>query len=132
MARRREGNLSGRRAAGQGHVLVLLISILIWVGIGIAVRLVYLEGPITVVERAVLMIAAAVELILLRHVWRTTRRRNRFRDFFARMRAGAHDTRPSLLKQTALLAGLVGTYLHYYFWDVNLQIASLKSVTVFV
>ena len=124
--------MSGRRAAGQGHVLVLLISILVWVGIGIAVRLLYLEGPITVVERAVLMIAAAVELILLRHVWRTNRQRNRFREFFVRLRAGGHDTRPSLLKQTALLAGLVGTYLHYYFWDVNLQIASLNSVTVFV
>jgi len=26
----------------------------------------------------------------------------------------------------------VATYLHYYFWDVQLQIASLNSVTVFV
>ena len=124
--------MSGRRVAGLGHVLVLLVSILVWVGIGIAVRLVYLEGPITVVERVVLMIAAAAALVLLRQAWRTTRQRNRFREFFVHLREGAHEARPPLLKQTTLLAGLVGTYLHYYFWDVSLQIAALSSVTVFV
>lgn len=78
------------------------------------------------------MIAAAAALVLPRQAWRTARQRLRVREFRERVDAGAHGTRPLLLKQTALLAGLVVTYLHYYFWDVNLQIATLSSVRVFV
>jgi hypothetical protein len=37
-----------------------------------------------------------------------------------------------ILKQTALLAGLAVAYLHYYFWDVQLQIATLHRVSVFI
>jgi hypothetical protein len=38
----------------------------------------------------------------------------------------------SIFRQTASFAALVIAFLHYYFWDVSLQIASLRSVTVFV
>lgn len=40
--------------------------------------------------------------------------------------------RPSTMRQTVAFASLAIAYLHYYFWDVNLQIASLHSLTVFV
>ncbi len=40
--------------------------------------------------------------------------------------------RPSTLRQTIAFASLAIAYLHYYFWDVNLQIASMHSLTVFV
>jgi hypothetical protein len=72
------------------------------------------------------MIAAVAELILLRYAWRMFRPRG-LRELLARASASA-----PLLRQTAFLAGLVGAYLHYYFWDVQLQIASLHSLTVFV
>jgi hypothetical protein len=38
----------------------------------------------------------------------------------------------STLRHTAGFAALAVAFLHYYFWDVSLQIASLNSVTVFV
>jgi hypothetical protein len=40
--------------------------------------------------------------------------------------------RPSTLRQTASFAAVAIAFLHYYFWDVSLQIASLRSVIVFV
>ena len=36
------------------------------------------------------------------------------------------------MKETALLFGLVAAYIHYYFWDVNLQIARLPHTLIFV
>lgn len=47
-------------------------------------------------------------------------------------RTGSTSERPSTLRQTAAFASLAIAYLHYYFWDINLQIASLHSLTVFV
>jgi len=41
-------------------------------------------------------------------------------------------TRRSLLKQSLTLSAIVGSYLQYYFVDVNLQIASLHSIVFFV
>ena len=83
-------------------------------------------------ESAVLMVVATVELILLRHAWRTFQPRIRYRELLVRAGASVTGAHLPLLKQTSLLAGLVGAYLQYYFVDVHLQIASLKSVTVFV
>ena len=40
--------------------------------------------------------------------------------------------RPSTMRQTVAFASLAIAYLHYYFWDISLQIASLNSLTVFV
>ena len=52
-------------------------------------------------------------------------------------RVSSQRTRPAiapkaLIRQSLALSALVGAYLQYYFIDVNLQIASLHSLTVFV
>jgi hypothetical protein len=48
----------------------------------------------------------------------------------------SHEARPVvapqvLLRQSLALSALVGAYLQYYFLEINLQIASLHSITVF-
>jgi len=122
----------GSRGLRQGVVNALLVAIPLWACIGTGIVLLYLERPLTGVEGVVLTFAAIVELILLRLSRRTLRPLIQYRELLARAGAGAPVARQPLLKQTALLTGLVGAYLHYYFWDVQLQIASLHSVTVFV
>ena len=37
-----------------------------------------------------------------------------------------------MVREVALLLILALSYLHYYYWDVQLQIAALRSVNVFV
>ncbi len=125
---------AGHGERDHGLLLGLLIAIPLWSCIGIAVVLLFLERPLSEAESAVLMIAAVCEFILLRHSLRTFDARPRYRALLARYastarRAGA---RPPLAKQALALSALVGAYLHYYFWDVHLQIAALPSVTVFV
>lgn len=80
------------------------------------------------------MIAAVCEFILLRHSLRTSDAKARYRELLARSGLTVRRTgpRPAIAKQALVLSALVATYLHYYFWDVHLQIASLNSVTVFV
>ena len=116
----------------QGVVYGLLISIPLWACVGVGIILLVLERPFNQAESAILMVAAIVELILLRHAWRTFQPRVRYRELLVRAGASVTGARQPLLKQTSLLAGLVGAYLQYYFLDVHLQIASLNSVTVFV
>jgi len=116
----------------QGVVYGLLISIPLWACVGVGIILLVLERPFNQAESAILMVAAIVELILLRHAWRTFQPRIRYRELLVRAGASVTGARQPLLKQTSLLAGLVGAYLQYYFLDVHLQIASLNSVTVFV
>ena len=116
----------------QGMVYGLLISIPLWACVGAGIILLILERPFNEAESALLMVAAIVELILLRHAWRTFQPRVRYRELLVRAGASVTGARQPLLKQTSLLAGLVGAYLQYYFLDVHLQIASLNSVTVFV
>jgi hypothetical protein len=127
-------NATGRDEGTHGLVLGLLIAIPLWICIGIAVILLFLGRPITEAESAVLMIAAVCEIILLRHSLRTFDAKARYRELLARSGAAARRTgpRPPIAKQALVLSALVAAYLHYYFWDVHLQIASLNSVTVFV
>jgi len=40
------------------------------------------------------------------------------------------EERRRLVRELTLLAMLAGSYLHYYYWDVQLQIAALSSVRV--
>ncbi len=116
----------------QGLVFGVLISIPIWAAIGMAVVLPFQQEPVTAIQKAVLIICAVVEFILLRHVWRGMEPRTVYRALVSHSRAAVVAARPARLKPGILLLGLVGAYLHYYFWDVQLQIASLNSVTVFV
>ena len=47
---------------------------------------------------------------------------------------GAHRERERrrMLREATLLALLTVSYLHYYFWEVQLQIVSLHTVSVFI
>ena len=96
--------------------------------------LVVREAPITTTESVMLMIAAVCEVILLRPSLRKFDAKGRFGELLARagLTSQRSSPRPSFAKQALTLSALVATYLHYYFWDVQLQIASLNSVTVFV
>ena len=114
----------------RGVITALLLAIPLWALIGIALILVVQEGPITRGQSATLMLAAAAEAILLRYAWRAYGPQLPFRDWLA----DVVFARPSMqgVKQIALLGGVAAAYLHYYFWDVQLQIASLNRVTIFI
>lgn len=124
--RRQQKDAVNRSVETHGLVLGVLA--------GIVVILVIREAPITATESAILMIAAVCELMLLRHSLRTVEARHRYGKVLARFGLTTRRTgpRPSIAKQALALSALVAAYLHYYFWDVHLQIASLNSVTVFV
>jgi hypothetical protein len=114
----------------RGVIIALLLAIPLWALIGIALILAFQGSPITRGESAALMLAAAAEAILLRYAWRAYRPRLPFRDWLADV-VFARPTGQAL-KQAAFLGALAVAYLHYYFWDVQLQIASLNRVTVFI
>lgn len=116
----------------QGLAIGALISVPVWVWIGIVVVLLSHEGPVSVFESAVLIIAAFVALMILRYVWHTVGPRNVLRTPPSASSSAISAVRPTLLRQTLWQLGLVGAYLHYYFWEIQLQISSLNSVTVFV
>jgi len=127
------GDALGRRGLAFGVVLALLVAIPVWVAVGLALACAYQIGPITQTQSALLMLAAAAELILLRHALRASGAAARFTAPAGRGLAVFRWHRWSpVARQTLMLSVLVGSYLHYYFWDVQLQIASLQSVTVFV
>ena len=114
----------------EGLVIAALLSIPLWAAIA-AIAIAFLqEGPLSAVQSAAFVIAAAVEAILLRYVWRRHALKAHVSAFFARTAQRA--IRRPFLRQAALLGGLVVAYLHYYFWDVHLQIAQLNHVTVFI
>lgn len=125
-----------------GVIVALLLAIPFWAVLGIAAIFVFQSGPITRGQGIALILAAVVEIILLRYAWRAYRPKIELRQLLrryifapappvARVLPAARAFR-STLKQSGLLAGLVAAYLHYYYWDVQLQIASLNHLTVFV
>jgi len=130
-ANSREGGDGGVKLI-QGLVSGTLLSVPLWVCIGVAVAVVFQDGPITRLQSAILLLAAAIELVLLRRTWRAIYPRTRSRAPAAQPRAVVAAVRLSQPRPLLLLLGVVGTYLHYYFWDIQLQIASMPSVTVFV
>lgn len=125
-----------------GVAVALTIAIPFWATVGTAAIFVFQSGPITRGQSIALLLAAVIEIILLRYVWRAYRVKVDFLELLRRyLIAPASPVARSLpakrafrstLKQSALLAGLVAAYLHYYYWDVQLQIASLNHLTVFV
>jgi len=127
----REGGDGGFKLI-QGLVSGTLLSVPLWVCIGVAVAVVFQDGPITRLQSAILLLAAAIELVLLRRTWRAIKSSARSRAPAPQPRAAVTAVRLSQPKPLLLLLGVVGTYLHYYFWDIQLQIASMPSVTVFV
>jgi hypothetical protein len=113
-------------------VVPLLISIPIWAAIGVAAVLLYLDRPLSEVESAALILAAVAELALLRLAWRRHYLHPRRRESAARAVAAQGRAWLPSMRRPALLVGAAAAYLHYYFWDVQLQIAALPSLTVFV
>lgn len=111
---------------GQGLLNGLLLAIPLWACIGIGFIWLALERPLNQVEQTVLVVAAVVELILL--LPSLSRLRPRMRNAELRRATAA----PGMLRRVSLLSATVAAYLHYYYWDVQLQIASLNSVTVFI
>jgi len=133
--KRRQLDAPGNSGAlRQSVVNALVLAIPLWAGIGVAFILLVLERPIGEAESTVLAIAAACEFLLLRHFRRTARTRAPDSEPLARPVPAMRRPSPgrALAKQSLALSALVGAYLQYYFWDVQLQIASLHSVTVFV
>jgi len=116
----------------EGLLSGALLSIPLWVCIGIAVAVIVQDGPISALQFVFLLISAAAELVLLRRSWRFGLRRLRPSVHAPHPGAAAVVARLSRFRPLLLLMGLTGTYLHYYFWDIQLQIASMPSITVFV
>jgi len=47
--------------------------------------------------------------------------------------ARAHAaTRRRIVRESILLGALIASYLHYYYWDVHLQIASMQQMRVYL
>jgi hypothetical protein len=125
-----------------GVAVALMIAIPFWAGVGIAAIFIFQNGPITRGQSTALILGAVIEIMLLRYVWRAYRLKFDFRDLLTRYWVApappvaqslpARRAFRSTLKQSGLLAGLVAAYLHYYYWDVQVQIASLNHLTVFV
>ena len=113
-----------------GVLFAALLSIPLWAAVALVAIALIQEGPLTALESAGFMLALAAEALLLRLVWHRHGLRDRIRAVIAH-RAFPGNPRP-MLKRTALLGGLVAAYLHYYFWDVQLQIAQLHQLTVFI
>lgn len=118
------------RALVEGVVFAALLSIPLWAAIAAVAIALFQEGPLTTPQSAGFAIAAALEAILLRHVWRRRGLKGRIGEVLRH--TWFPDNRRAFYKQTALLGALVAAYLHYYFWDVQLQIAQLHRVTVFI
>lgn len=112
----------------QGLASGTLLSIPLWVGIGVVAAVLTQNEPISGLQTVILFVAAAAELVLLRYSWRFGLRRFPASAPPSGEGSAVRVFRPKPMLQ---LAGLVGTYLHYYFWDVQLQIASMPAVTVF-
>jgi hypothetical protein len=113
-------------------VIPLLVSIPIWAAIWVATVLFYLERPLSDVESAALVLAAAAELVLLRLAWRRQYLHPHPRESPAHPVASPGRAWLPTLRRPAMMAGAAAAYLHYYYWDVQLQIAALPSLTVFV
>jgi len=117
----------------RGALLGLLFAIPLWSVLAIAAIHVFRDGSTNEFTSLALMIAAVGATILarpfLRALW--TRRRPALESALILL---LRRTFPpmSLGRQTLALGALTGAYLQFYFIDVNLQIASLSSVTVFL
>lgn len=118
------------RALVEGVVFAALLSIPLWAAIAAVAIALFQESPVTAMQSAAFMIAAAVEAILLRFVWRKHDLKARILDLVARVAAPAEWW--PVVRRAAFLGGLVAAFLHYYYWDVQLQIAQLNRVTVFI
>lgn len=117
----------------RGALHGLLIAILLWTVLGIVTILVFQDCSTNEGKSLALMIAAVGATILVRPFLRALwmRRYSEIKSALIPLSCRTHPPL-SLARQTFALSALTGAYLQFYFLDVNLQIASLKSVTAFV
>lgn len=126
----------GQPGRGRGTLRHLVDGALnfvpLWVCIGIGAFVLVQEKQMGGIAAALLVATAALGLFELRRYWLAPPPRLAPAALRPAPAAAAPARQRSFqLKQTLMLAGLVGAYLHYYFWDVQVQIASLPHVTVF-
>jgi hypothetical protein len=112
----------------------LLLAIPLWAGIGSGIILFVLHRGFAASELAALAAAGVVELLLIRYAWQRQGWRFGLTHALATsaLSGSAPAHRGSTLRRMGLLALLAASYLHYYYWEVQAQIATLPSVTVFV
>jgi hypothetical protein len=116
----------------EGLVFGALLSIPLWVCIGVGVAVMVQDGPISGLQVALLFFAAAAEIVLLGRSWRLDLRRFRPGTHVPNAGTAVAVLRLSRLKPLLLMTGLTVAYLHYYFWDIHLQIVAMPAITVFV
>jgi arginine exporter protein ArgO len=121
---------SDRGGLGRGLISGLLLAIPLWAGIGAGIIVFVLERPFHGAEKTALAAACVIELVLLRHAWRKLGWRFGLRQAVAG--PGLLPQPAPALKRAVMLGGLAASYLHYYYWDVQTQIAMLPALTVFV
>ncbi len=117
----------------RGALHGLVYAVPLWSVLGIATIFVVQDGPTSEGASLVVMLAAVGVTILTRPFLRSLWMR-RFPEIRSALVAEVRRTHPplSLACQTFALCALAGAYLQFYFLEVNLEIASLKSVTVFL
>jgi hypothetical protein len=118
---------------GLGLISGLMLAVPLWAGIGAGFIAFFLRRPFAASELWALAIAGVVEVLLLRFAWIRLGWRFGLEHtlaWSARGAAAARRTTP--LRRTGLLTVLAVAFLHYYYWDVQTQIAMLPTVTVFV
>jgi len=126
----------GARPDGLGLGLIsgLLLAIPLWAGIGASLVVLVLHRPFAVPELAALTVAAVVEALVILYAWRQLGWRFGLRRSLAwagpALRASGARSTP--LRRMGLLTVLAAAFLHYYYWDVQTQIAMLPAITVFV
>ena len=112
----------------------LLLAIPLWMAVGVGVVVFLLHRSLETTEMVALVIAGTIEGLLAFVAWTRLGWRFGLRPALAWAVAGASrvSSGAARLKRSALLASLALSYLHYYYWEVQTQIAMLPSVTVFV
>ena len=118
---------------GLGLISGLMLAIPLWAGVGAGFITFVLRRPFTPSELWALAIAVAAEVLLLRYAWIRLGWRFGVRHALAWTGRGAAMARRNApLRRMGLLSVLAVAFLHYYYWDVQTQIAMLPTVTVFV
>ena len=115
----------------------VLIAVPLWFMLGVIPALALLHWRMDEATSAALMIAAVCEAILVRpyarRLWAGIRRDACVELQSSPLNQSRRAVAPgSLLRRSLALSALAGAYLQYYFLDVNLQIASLPSLTVYL
>jgi hypothetical protein len=124
----------GGFGVARGLKLGLLLAIPLWLAMGGLALPLFGASPIAETLSVVCMIAAVSEAILVRSIWRADRVTasrltvNAVASIFREIGHAGGTT----LSRAMALGALAGSYLYYYFCEIQLQIASLNSLVVFI